>query len=69
MFGQLSHDERDLVKQARNAAMQQQLDVNGDGEVSDLERAGFDQVKSERGDKKRRSKKGHKHGEGETQSN
>jgi len=49
--------------------MQQQLDVNRDREVSDLERAGFVEVKSECSGKKRRRKKVLKHGEAETHSN
>jgi len=58
--GALSDSERQVAKAARRAAIEQQLDVNGDGEVSAIERAGFEEVKAARGDKKRG--KGHKHG-------
>lgn len=50
--GELSRDERQVARDARQAETQAMLDVNGDGEVSEAESAGFDEVASERGNRK-----------------
>ncbi len=59
--GELSRSERKLAKQAHKDAIMLQLDVNGDGEVSDAEKAGWEEVRSERGDKHRHGKRGKRH--------
>jgi len=59
--GELSKEERRVAaKEARKASLQAQLDVNQDGEVSELESAGYEEVREGRGEG-RKGKRGGKH--------
>jgi len=62
--GELSREERRTAREARRAAVEQQLDVNQDGVVSDEERAGLESLKGERKGKLKGKKHGKRGGKG-----